>query len=295
MNMDRRTFLKLSAASLGAVALDSAVTLPTVGADSRLALLYDSAKCVGCRACQMACKQWNKLGPVSTDAAGLYESPQGLAPHVWTLIKLAHYQVSDRRSYLFIKVGCMHCGKPACAAACPTGALKKQPNGLVTVDRNLCNGCGYCTQVCPFHVPQLEVTNRLTGAAKASKCTFCQDRVAQGLRPYCVQSCPTGALDWGDREAMLAKAKGRVDALKAGFPQANLYGETDLGGVGRLDVLLAPPAVYGLPQGPQFPFGATLWKKAVQPAGQAIFGATILGLLGAFFVARRRIRMEEVE
>jgi formate dehydrogenase iron-sulfur subunit len=295
MNMDRRTFLKLSMVGLGAAALDSAVTLPALGVDDRLALLYDSAKCVGCRACQVACKQWNKLDPVSTDVGGLYESPKGLAPNVWTLIKLVRYQVNDKRSFLFLKVGCMHCGKPACVAACPTGALKKQSSGLVTVDRALCNGCGYCTQVCPFHIPQLEVFNPLTGAAKASKCTFCQDRVAEGLRPYCVQSCPVGALDWGERGAMVAKAKGRVEALKASFPQANLYGETDLGGLGRLDVLLAPPAVYELPQAPGFPFGATLWKKAVQPAGQAVFGATILGLLGAFFVARRRVHMEEVE
>ena len=295
MNIDRRTFLKLSVAGIGAVALDSAVGLPTAASGERLALLYDSAKCVGCRACQMACKQWNKLDAASSDAAGLYESPKGLAPNVWTLIKLAKYQVNERRSYLFIKVGCMHCGNPACVAACPTGALKKQSDGLVTVDRGLCNGCGYCTQVCPFHVPQLEVFNHLTGAAKASKCTFCQDRVAQGLRPYCVQSCPVGALDWGDREALVAKAQGRVEALKADFPQANLYGETELGGLGRLDILLAPPEVYALPPHPRFPFGTTLWQKAVQPAGQAAFGATILGLLGAFFVARRRTHMEEVE
>jgi formate dehydrogenase iron-sulfur subunit len=295
MNMDRRTFLKLSLAGAGAAALGSAMTRPAMGADSRLALLYDSAKCVGCRACQVACKQWNKLDPVSTDPAGLYESPKGLAPNVWTLIELARYQVNDKRSFLFLKLGCMHCGEPACVAVCPTGALTKQSNGLVTVDRSLCNGCGYCTQVCPFHVPQLEVFNQLTGEAKVSKCTFCQDRVAQGLRPYCVQSCPAGALDWGDRGAMVAKATSRVEALKAEFPQVNLYGETDLDGLGRLDVLLAPPEVYGLPQSPKFPFGATLWKKAVQPTGQAVFGVTILGLLGAFFVARRRVHMEEVE
>jgi formate dehydrogenase iron-sulfur subunit len=295
MNMDRRTFLKLSMAGVGAVALDSAVTLPAVGDGDRLALLYDSSKCVGCRACQMACKQWNKLDSVSTDAAGLYESPKGLSPNVWTLIKLVNYQVNDRRSYLFIKVGCMHCGKPACVEACPTGTLKKQPNGLVTVEQSLCNGCGYCTQACPFHVPQLEVFNQLTGAARASKCTFCQDRVAQGLRPACVQACPVGALDWGGRGAMLAKAKSRLESIKTDFPQAKLYGETELGGLGRLDVLLAPPEVYGLPEDPRFPFGVTVWKKAVHPAGQAIFGATTLGLLGVFFVARRRTRMEEVE
>jgi formate dehydrogenase iron-sulfur subunit len=295
MNMDRRTFLKLSVAGMGAVALDSVMDLPAAASGDRLALLYDSSKCVGCRACQMACKQWNKLDAFSTDAEGLYESPKGLGPSVWTLIKLAKYQVNDTRSYLFIKVGCMHCGKPACVSACPTGALKKQSNGLVTVDQTLCNGCGYCTQVCPFHVPQLHVSSLLTGAAKASKCTFCQDRVAQGLRPNCVQSCPVGALDWGNRDEMLAKAKSRIEAVKPDFPQANLYGETALGGLGRLDLLLAPPEVYGLPQDPRFPLGETVWQKALAPAGQALFGATVLGLLGVFFVARRRIHMEEVE
>jgi len=258
LSIDRRTFLKLAVAGAGAVALDSAVTLPAVGAGKRLALLYDSGKCVGCRACQIACKQWHKLDAVSVDAARLNESPKSLAPNAWTLIKLAKYQVNEGRSYLFTKVGCMHCGKPACVAVCPTGALTKQMNGLVTVDRGLCNGCGYCTQVCPFHVPQLEVFSQITGETKASKCTFCQDRVAQELRPNCVQSCPAGALDWGDREAMLARAKSRVEALRPDFPEANLYGETMLGGLGRLDILLAPPVVYGLPEDPRFSFGSAL-------------------------------------
>jgi formate dehydrogenase iron-sulfur subunit len=295
MMMDRRGFLKLSAAGLGAAVLDGAAALPTLASEGRLAMLYDNSKCIGCRACQMACKQWNKLGPVSTDPAGLYESPTGLSPHVWTLIKLANYPVTPQRNYLFIKVGCMHCGNPACAAVCPTGALKQQPNGLVTFDRTLCNGCSYCTQVCPFHVPQLEIVSHLKGTAKSSKCTFCQDRVAQGLTPYCIQSCPAGALRWGDRQALLDAAHSRVEALKVDFPEANLYGETQLSGLGRLYLLLAPPAAYGLPEDPAFPIGATLWKKVVQPAGQVVFGAVTLGVLGAFFVSRRRVHMEEVE
>lgn len=295
MKVDRRTFLKLSAAGLGAIALDSATGAPAEASGDRLALLYDSSKCVGCRACQMACKQWNKLASVSTDPGALYESPKRLDPNAWTLIKLAKYEASSTRNYLFIKVGCMHCGKPACVSACPTGALQRQPNGLVTVDQALCNGCGYCTQVCPFHIPQLRVFNQLTGEAKASKCTFCQDRVAQGLRPACVQACPVGALDWGDRNAMVAKGQGRVETVKASFPQASLYGETALGGLGRLDILLAPPEVYGLPEVPKYPLGEAVWQKALQPAGQVLFGATLLGLVGAFFVARRKVRMEEVE
>jgi formate dehydrogenase iron-sulfur subunit len=292
--MDRRSFLKMSAAGLGALTLDGAATLPAFAGENRLAMFYDNAKCVGCRACQMACKQWNKLGPVSTDPQGIYESPQDLAPDAWTLIKLAEYPLNERRNFLFIKKGCMHCGNPACVAVCPTGALKKQPNGLVTLDQNLCNGCGYCSQACPFHVPQIRVLGHLSGAAKSTKCTFCQDRVAEGLRPYCVQSCPAGALDWGDRNAMLAKAKSRLEALKTDFPQANLYGENVLGGLGRLYLLLAPPEAYGLPQDPAFPFGVSLWQKVVQPAGQVAFGATALGILAAFFVVRRQVHMEKV-
>jgi formate dehydrogenase iron-sulfur subunit len=299
MMIDRRSFLKLSGVSLGAVLLGpvaaASAQQEAPQADGRLAMLYDNSKCIGCRACQMACKQWNKLPPQSTDPQGIYESPDGLSPSVWTLIALVNYQVNDQRNYLFIKKGCMHCGEPACVAVCPTSALKKLPNGLVTYDKALCNGCGYCTQFCPFHVPQLHVINRLTGAAKSSKCTFCQDRVAEGLTPYCIQSCPAGALEWGDHQALLDQAHRQVDALKVEFPEANLYGETQLGGLGRLYVLLAPPAAYGLPEDPAFPIGATLWKKVVQPAGQLVFGAVTLGVLGAFFVSRRRVHMEEVE
>jgi formate dehydrogenase iron-sulfur subunit len=295
MVMDRRRFLKVSAAGLGAAVLDGACGLPSLAKENRLAMLYDNSKCVGCKACQMACKQWNKLGAVSSDPDAIYESPKGLSPQVWTLIKLANYPVNPQRNYLFMNVGCMHCGKPACAAVCPTAALKKQSNGLVTFDRVLCNGCGYCTQYCPFHIPQLEIMNRLTGAAKSSKCTFCQDRVANGLTPFCIQSCPAGALQWGDRQVMLDKAHSRVEELMTDFPQTNLYGEKEMGGLGRLYVLLAPPDAYGLPQDPQFPLGATLWKKVVQPAGQVVFGAVTLGVVGAFFVVRKRVHMEDVE
>jgi formate dehydrogenase iron-sulfur subunit len=258
-------------------------------------MLYDNSRCIGCRACQMACKQWNDLPPQSTDPQGIYESPYGLSPAAWTLIRLSRYPVNERRNWVFMKEGCMHCGEPGCVAVCPTGALKKQPNGLVTYARELCNGCGYCTQFCPFGVPQLEVADPITGAAKSSKCTFCQDRVADDLRPFCIESCPAGALEWGDREAMLAEAKSRVDALKGGeFPEANLYGEKELGGLGRLYVLLAPPTVYGLPQNPKFPASASLWQRIVQPLGQVTFGLAGLGIVAAFFAARHNVHMEEI-
>jgi len=257
---------------------------------------------MACRGCQVACKQWNeRLGYVpgvrETRNVGTYENPLKLDPQTWTRIKFIEYDDGERSQWLFLKEGCMHCTNAACVDVCPTGALKYGPYGIITFERELCNGCGYCSQFCPFHVPQLEVINRLTGEAKSSKCVFCQDRTTNGLKPACVKTCPAGALDWGDREAMIAKAEARVEVLKSerGFPKANVYGKTQLGGLGRIYVLTAPPEAYGLPADPKYPAISMLWQKIVQPVGQAVFGATILGLVAAFFVARRNVHMEEVE
>jgi formate dehydrogenase iron-sulfur subunit len=174
--------------------------------------------------------------------------------------------------------------------------LKRDPElGIVTVEQDLCNGCGYCTQFCPFGIPRLD-TEVLSGEGKAFKCNFCQDRLSNGLVPACVKTCPSGAFDFGDREAMLDKGRGRVDLLKqAGFPNANLYGEHEMGGLGRLYVLKERPSQYGLPENPQYPVMANLWQDVVQPLGSLAFGAAALAVLGFFFVSRRNIKMEEVE
>jgi formate dehydrogenase iron-sulfur subunit len=265
---------------------------------ARLAMLIDESQCTACRGCQVACKQWNdREGWLysRTRNRGSYENPPDLSPQTWTRIKFTEYEGPDGFRWLFLKEGCMHCGDPACVAVCPTGALKQQPNGLVTFERELCNGCGYCTQFCPFHIPRLEVVNPLTGEAKSSKCVFCQDRVTNGLLPACVKTCPAKALDFGDRDEMIAKGQERVKALKArGYTQANLYGVDQLGGLGRLYVLIAPPEAYGLPANPQYPALANVWQKIIQPLGNVAFGATLLGILGAFLFVRRKIRMEEV-
>ena len=267
---------------------------------SKFAMLIDTSKCTACRGCQVACKQWNDREGWSysqTVNRGSYENPLDLSPQTWTRIKFIEYEGGDHFRWLFFTQGCLHCTKAVCVDVCPTQALKYGPMGIVTVERDLCNGCGYCTQFCPFHIPRLEVENRLSGQAKIFKCHFCQDRTTNGLLPACVKTCPAGALAWGDREEMLVKAKARVDVVKAegGFPNANLYGEEELGGLGRLYILSERPSAYGLPEKPVYPALATVWQDLVQPLGGVALGATILGVISAFLVARRNIRMEEVK
>jgi formate dehydrogenase iron-sulfur subunit len=269
----------------------------------RYAMYIDASKCMACRGCQVACKQWNENvgfipGVRETKNVGSYENPLALDPQTWTRIKFTEYAPDNGQfQWLFLKEGCMHCGEAACVDVCPTGALKYGPHGIITYERALCNGCGYCSQFCPFGIPQLEVFNTPTGEAKSSKCVFCQDRTTNGLKPACVKTCPAGALGWGDRDEIIGQAKARVDRLKSelGFPGANVYGETQLGGLGRIYVLTAPPEEYGLPKDVKYPTMSTLWQKILQPVGQITFGLTIVGAIAAFFVARRNVAMEEVE
>lgn len=262
---------------------------------TRLAMLFDASKCIGCKACQVACKQWWGLPAGETEQTGSYENPSDLAPNTWTRVTFHEYEEGGRLQWLFLAWGCAHCTQAACVDVCPTGALKHNELGLVSLERDLCNGCGYCTQVCPFGVPRLEITNVLTGQAKASKCTFCQDRATNGLTPACTKTCPTGALEWGERDALLEKAKARVEWLKSrGYAQAQIYGEKELGGLGRLFVLTAPPEAYGLPADPQYPVLAAGWQRGVQPFGYLAVGATVLGLV-INWIATRRARLSNVE
>lgn len=263
---------------------------------ARVAMLIDESICMGCRGCQIACKQWNDLPAEETVQQGSYENPSDLSPTTWTRVKFTEVGEGDNLQWLFLTEGCMHCGSPACVEVCPSGALKRDPDlGIVTLEPELCIGCGYCTQFCPFGIPRLDA-DLLSGAGKAWKCNLCQDRVTNGLSPACAKTCPSGAFQFGVRDEMVAKGKARVEELKAkGFPNANLYGEHELGGLGRLYVLKERPSLYGLVENPQYPVLANVWQDVVQPLGVVAFGAAALGMLGFYFLARRNIRMEEVE
>jgi formate dehydrogenase iron-sulfur subunit len=270
----------------------------------KLGILYDTSKCIGCRACQMACKRWNNLPAEPQDAAliaaeagdayKLYDTPQNLSANTWTLIKLNKISDAD---YHFLNYQCQHCTDAACVTVCPTGALFKDDHGFTGFDEEKCIGCGYCTQFCPYGVPHLRTDSVLTGKAKAAKCTFCQDRVLSGVGgPYCATVCPTGALTWGNRDRLLEQAKQRISSLHdQGETQFRLYGENQAGGLQRLSIIYGDPARYNLPANPVSPTVSRVWQNVIQTVGAVAIGASTLGALLAFLFSRSNIRMEEVE
>ncbi len=264
---------------------------------NKKAMLYDSTRCTACRGCQVACKQWNDREGIQyskTRNTGSYQNPPALSPQTWTFISFQEHQNNGNFEWLFLKRGCFHCHNAACVEVCPTRALKHDPvTDIVTFEPELCNGCGYCSQFCPFHIPKLE-SNVVTGEGKSSKCNFCQDRTSNGSLPACVQTCTAGALSYGDWDDMVALGQARVEAAKARFPNANLYGASILGGLGQLYVLAEAPSVYGLPENPTYEV-ARIWQEIVQPVAGISFGVGLLGVAIAWIIARRNIRMEEVE
>ncbi len=238
----------------------------------------DTTTCIGCKACEVACQEWNDLKIVPTQQTGTYQTLPALHPDYWNLIRFNERDFDGGIVWLMRKDQCMHCDEPGCLAACPApGAIVQYGNGIVDVNPDQCIGCKYCETGCPFDVPKFSAT---TG--KMSKCTLCVDRVAVGLEPACVKSCPTGCLHFGTKDDMVALGQIRVSQLKAnGFTQATLYDPQGVHGTGVVTVLAHGdhPEWYDLPADPHVPWGVKLWKKVLRPIGAvAIFGA----VLGAF-------------
>ena len=191
----------------------------------------------------------------------------------------------------------MHCTDAGCIRVCPNDSLYHDESGFVGYNKDTCTGCGYCVEACPFQVPR-STRNTLTGIAKMDKCTFCTtpglNRITEGYEPACVKTCPTNALEYGDRNKLVAEGRKRVQALKAkGYSNAHFYGDTELDGLHVMYVLDDHPAVYGLPVEPKISAATIAWKDVIQPLGWAVGGVAILGLGLNYIVARSTTKKEE--
>jgi formate dehydrogenase iron-sulfur subunit len=257
----------------------SATTLPEPEArgayTGQVAKLIDTTKCIGCKACQVACMEWNDLRDDIGTCTGHYDNPHDLSEASWTLMRFAEYEnPKGDLEWLIRKDGCMHCEDPGCLKACPSpGAIVQYANGIVDFQEENCIGCGYCVTGCPFDVPRISKKDN-----KAYKCTLCSDRVAVGLEPACVKSCPTGAIVFGTKEDMKQHAAERIEDLNSrGFDQAGLYDPAGVGGTHVMYVLhhADQPALYsGLPNKPKISPMVRLWKGAAKPWALFAIAAT---------------------
>lgn len=227
------------------------------------AFLLDLGRCIGCQACVVACSIGNELAS-GQQYIRIVEQTRGEFPDL---------------SGGFENHRCYHCADAACVAVCPTGALFKE-DGLTRLDRTACSGCAYCVEACPYDVPEMV-------EGFASKCDGCAATTAAGGTPWCVSTCPSRALEFGDRTAILAEANRRVGAISVRYPNAQVYGETQAGGLGVVVVAPEDPELLDLPADPKPPIALGAWQRVVQPASMALTGATALAAGLAAVIARR--------
>jgi formate dehydrogenase iron-sulfur subunit len=215
-----------------------------------VAKLIDVSRCIGCKACQSACMEWNDLRDEIGGSTGSYTNPADLSADSWTLMRFYEEEIEGDLSWLIVKDGCLHCAEPGCLAACPApGAIVQYANGIVDFQQDACIGCGYCVTGCPFNIPRYSKKD-----TKAYKCTLCSDRVAVGLEPACIKACPTQALSFGSKEDMVDQANHRLEDLhERGFDKAAVYDPPGVGGTHVIFVLPHGdrPESYGLPANPK--------------------------------------------
>ena len=264
-----------------------------------VAKLIDVSKCIGCKACQSACVEWNDTNPAIGENVGVYTNPHDLSADMFTLMRFTEWvnPETDNLEWLIRKDGCMHCADPGCLKACPSpGAIVQYSNGIVDFVHENCIGCGYCVKGCPFNIPRISKTDH-----RAYKCTLCSDRVAVGQGPACAKACPTQAIVFGTKEDMKKHAEGRIADLKSrGYANAGLYDPPGVGGTHVMYVLHHndKPHIYAdLPDNPAISAVVQTWKGATKYAGLAVMGLAAAGTIlhGLFAKANRVSKHEEQE
>jgi formate dehydrogenase iron-sulfur subunit len=260
----------------------------------------DTTVCIGCKACQVACHQWNglpaelaeqpsatsvgKSRPLTGDS---YDNTGAFSDVNWRHVKFIEQSTRPDRSdlsWLMMSDVCKHCVNAPCLEVCPTGAIIRTEFDSVYIQPSVCNGCRACVSACPFGVIHMGGTEN-AGQGTAKKCTLCYDRLQNGLQPACAAACPTASIQFGPIDELKRRAEQRVATLQAtGQTKARLYGADEhiLGGLNAFYLLVDEPETYGLPRHPLLP------SRAVRPASLLSIGSAILMALGALIAFRRR-------
>jgi formate dehydrogenase iron-sulfur subunit len=254
----------------------------------RVGFFTDTSICIGCKACEVACKEWNDVPAAPGGFSGRsYDNSGRLGADRWRHVAFVEQPAAPDGAdgygglrWLMSSDVCKHCTRAACLDVCPTGALFRTEFGTVVVQEDVCNGCGYCVPACPFGV-----IDQRRGDGRVWKCTLCYDRLKVGREPACAQACPTKSIEFGPLTLLRARATERLKTLQAdGVAGARLYGadqEDGVGGMGAFFLLLDEPEIYGLPPDPVVTTRdlPTMWKAAGAAAAAlaGLVAATVLG------------------
>lgn len=236
------------------------------------AFLTDASLCIGCKACEVACKEWNELPDDGFSWSGhSYDNTRALGASTWRHVLFLEQKqsmgsqlagITEPFRWQFLSDVCKHCANAGCLEACPTGSIVRTEVGSVFVQPDICNGCGYCVVSCPFGVIEKRPED-----GRAFKCTFCYDRQKAGLIPACAKACPTQSIQFGDLEVLRQRGKKRVQDLQdRGYSDARIYDpqETSVGGIHAFFVILGKPETYNLPPAPEVPtaYLKSAWTSA---------------------------------
>jgi len=249
----------------------------------------DTTVCIGCKACEVACKEWNQLpaenGGIGELSGDSYDNTRKLDGIHWRHVRfIEQFKGPYDGRWLMMSDVCKHCVQAGCLEVCPTGAIIRTEFDTVVIQSDVCNGCRACIAACPFGVIDV---NPVSGTAQ--KCTLCYDRLKVGLEPACSKACPTDSIQFGSIVELRTRAHKRVDQLKAQGVKAELYGadpEGALGGLNSFYLLVDEPEVYGLPRKPQLPS-----SRLAKSATFSVASAAVLGVLA--LVGLRKRRMDE--